>query len=176
MKHVFSLVFSILLTSALPAQLKVISLHPLIGDTIDQKEKSRFFLFPEIADSDFCWGEIICSNEGYSLQYNTGSCSMTNKQDSLAIEQYKINIKKLISYYESLSNSDSAKISIKDFNTTVSPIKINIISSGMMEKLPYESRRYEYLNGEAERMGLWGDEKEDYIKKSGYLEIFNSDK
>ncbi len=174
MKKFLLLILSCFITVSIYAQEKPLVLHPIIGDAIDIKEKTIYFLFPEIEDSTFVLGHIFKQNDDYYLHYETDSCPKRNKLDSLTIKQYELNIEKLFTYYSNLSDTDSVNISINDLSSKVSNLNFNIISPEMRKNLPYESRRYQHLNGEAERQGLWGDKKDAYIKTTGYIELFNS--
>jgi hypothetical protein len=52
-------VFFILFVSQLSfSQDKIFVLHPFVGDTIDNYEKNRFLLFPEMSDSIFFIGQV----------------------------------------------------------------------------------------------------------------------
>ncbi len=156
------------------SQDRIFVLHPFIGDTIDNNEKNKFLLFPEINDSYFRFGLIhLISNKKYLLysysDYN--SIPKITEIDSLTIKEYARNIQKFIDYYTSLlKNPDliqppSSQKKQKNLNVNLN------ISPEFYKKLASEVDRYQSLKSAAELKGLWGKDKENYIKTGWYLTI-----
>jgi hypothetical protein len=59
----YLIILLIFTTGFANAQHLPVTLHPAIGDTIDQIEKKKFLLFPVIADSVFDYGTLFRSND-----------------------------------------------------------------------------------------------------------------
>ncbi len=158
------------------SQDKVVALHPAVGDTIEFTEKKMYFLFPEIEDTDFNNGQIFTGKNGFYLVCGTKSSKIIHNIDPVAFNQYRLNIEKLYAYYISSTNADTLNISTNELKSLSAVPHINLINAEMLENLPKESRRYQYLKNEAEKLGLWGEDKENYIKTSGYIELFSTKK
>ena len=83
-------VFLILLVSQLSfSQDRIFVLHPFVGDTIDNYEKNRFLLFPEISDSTFFFGQIHHLSDNNYLLYaysDFKAIPHISKIDSLTIK------------------------------------------------------------------------------------------
>ncbi len=174
MKRTFISIILLFISYFSFSQDKIFVLHPFIGDTIDNNEKNKFLLFPEINDSYFRFGLIhLISNKKYLLysypDYN--SSPKISEIDSLTIKEYARNIQKFIDYYTRLlRNPDlyqplSSPQKQKDLNVNLN------ISPEFYKKLASEVDRYQSLKGAAEQKGLWGKDKENYIKTGWYLTI-----
>lgn len=91
--------------------------------------------------------------------------------DSITIKEYTWNIQKFIDYYTTLIkrpvpiNSTSRTKKQKEFDVNLN------ISPEFYKKLASEIDRYQYLKWAAEQKGLWGKDKENYIKTSRFLTI-----
>ncbi len=150
-----------------------IQLHPVIGDTISQNEKILFLLFPDIPDSSFQYAtlqhktdSIFILDEYVSNQHNKKELCFNE------LNYYKENIDKLLTYYASLNNASHPNEQINS-NTPLhykTPIYISL-TSDQLEKMTKEAKRYNALKLEAEEKGLWGTERDNYIKTKGYWDF-----
>ncbi len=155
---------------------KVISLHPVIGDTIDKNEKRNYLLFPEIDNASFETGQIILKNNVTYLCYQTGGNQQMKAIDSVKISEYQKNISKISAYFQSKTKSDTAQ-SNKVLNLKIQPtqqVDITFFTPEMRVAMEKEARRYNALKGKAEELGLWGKDKENYIQTGGYNEFFST--
>ncbi len=157
------------------AQENIISLHPVVGDTINIKEKKDFLLFPDIPDSGFSYAVIKNKQGDYYVcsYYNT---EYKEKQiDTTTMDQYYINVEKLSAYYSNQKSEDKGleSMNIKRLDPVDKRITTGdiIISPETRKKIGYESARYRGLNNSANDMGITGQEKKDYINSGGYYEI-----
>ena len=156
------------------SQDKIFVLHPFVGDTIDNYEKNKFLLFPEINDSYFRFGQIhFIANNKYLLysfsDYN--SIPKISEIDSLTIKEYARNIQKFIDYYTTLLKNPNLIHPPSSANKQ-KDLSVNLnISPEFYKKLASELDRYQSLKWAAEQKGLWGKDKENYIKTEWYLTI-----
>jgi hypothetical protein len=156
------------------SQDKIFVLHPFVGDTIDNYEKDKFLLFPEINDSYFRFGQIhLIADKKYLLySYSDyGSNPKISEIDSSMIKEYAGNIQKFIDYYTSLlKNPDLIHTPSNAKNQKDLKVNLNI-SPEFYKKLASEIERVQHLKWNAEQKGLWGKDKENYIKTGGYITI-----
>ncbi len=157
---------------ALCAQ-KIIQLHPIIGDTISQNEKILFLLFPDIPDSSFQFGTLKQNvDSAFFLDEFVSNQHYKKELTINEINKYKENIDKLLTYYASFNDTTKSNEQIdlnKPFHLK-KPIGISI-TSDQLEKMKKEATRYNALKLEAEEKGLWGTEKDNYIKTKGYWKL-----
>ena len=175
------ILFLLIYSNLLFAQKNIIALNAIIGDTIDKNEKEIFYLFPEIEDSSYVYGQIFKdSNQLWSLSI-LESDTVVSEIDSLKIESYRNNINKLIAYHIYLSKKDSAFADINNllYSDSIGR-KANSITytPTMRKKLRKDAQRYTYLKGKAEEIGLWGVDKDNYIQTSSFIggTIYNPNK
>jgi hypothetical protein len=156
------------------SQDKIFVLHPFVGDTIDNYEKNKFLLFPEINDSCFHFGLIHLTSERKYLLYSYADAKSIPKIaeiDSSKIKEYAGNIQKFIDYYTTLLKNADFSLQRKSPKTQKNlPINLNL-SPEFYKKLGNDLDRYQFLNFNADIKGLWGKEKEDYIKTQGFITI-----
>lgn len=173
MRYIFCI--TILISSlSISAQKNIIGLHPIVGDTIDQNEKDLYFLFDNIDDSTFIEAYIYQDNESLWLATKQRSGKIIYEIDSQYITDNYNRIIKINEYYDYLSHKDS--IEINDSPDITEETVSFSISDQKMQQIKKNARRYQHLKAEAERKGLWGDDKENYIKSAGYWELYCSDK
>jgi hypothetical protein len=180
MKKIFLAILLCITCDLAFSQDGIVVLHPAIGDTIFQNEKVDFLLFPEIADSTFQFGQILKMDGAYYLLYAAEEEFQSIELDTLDIHKYHTNICKLSAYFNSkeFENYDNLEENFRLNQAEIIPSihNIRVVTPEMLEALPKEVRRYQHLKFSAEDMGLWGDAKEDYIKKGSYIEIYSSKK
>ncbi|WP_075591539.1 hypothetical protein [Labilibacter marinus] len=162
-----------ILMSSVNAQ-KLVQLHPMVGDTIDATEKMVFYLFPEITDSIFEQGIIYRQNSDYNVNIKlVGQETYKVGIDSTVLNEYQQNIEKLAMYYSNLAEPDTTNLS--DLNSVRLSAKLNPefnLTAEQRKKLVKDSRRYWRKKDKAEDIGLWGVDKENYIKSSSHTNIF----
>jgi hypothetical protein len=93
----------------------ILILHPCIGDTIDNIEKNKYLLFPEINDTLFRYAFIKHIGNEYLLYANLKNSNheFVKQLDSLEIQLYAINIAKLNEYYSSLQNTQNDSLELE---------------------------------------------------------------
>lgn len=67
MIKIIKLFFLFLMSFSCFSQSNIFVLHSVIGDTINKQEKKDYFLFPELNDSIFNYGQIHYKNGKYYL-------------------------------------------------------------------------------------------------------------
>ena len=174
MKRTCSVFLIMLVNQLIFSQDRIFVLHPFIGDTIDNYEKNRFLLFPEMSDSSFFFGQIHHLSDNNYLLYaysDYKAIPRISKIDSLTIKEYYLNIQKFIDYYKVLLKSpDSVHKPLNAYKENNLKVNLNI-SPEFYKKLSSDVDRYQFLKWNAQERGLWGREIEDYIKTSGFFTI-----
>lgn len=146
--------------------------HPVVGDTINLKEKVDYLLFSEVSSKNFIYGIISFMDNEYKLiSYHTND-TLTTSLDSAKIAEYRQNIDKLYAYYSNESK-DSIIVNNKDnillINNSQSPESINQnnLSPELRKQIGNDAQRYIDLNNAAENQGLSGIDKQNYIQSAG---------
>ncbi|PKQ65759.1 hypothetical protein BZG02_01765 [Labilibaculum filiforme] len=180
MKYLVVSLLILIGTLSVFAQKDIIVLHPAIGDTIDLAEKQTYLLFADIEDSSFESGQIIKLDDKYFLKVYYQSEEELVEVDRSKLEEYHINIQKLLAYYNYLENPDKLKVAplvvVNEKDTCALEMDIEYLSPKMKKKLRKDSYRYQVLKSDAERIGYWGDDQENYIKTGSHFLIYASDK
>ncbi|TCO07689.1 hypothetical protein [Natronoflexus pectinivorans] len=176
MKRSFILSLFLAITITVWSQNGTIVLHPVVGDSISQKEKTDFLLFPEISDNEFVYGKIIKTENEYQLHYlKSNGEQFSLELDSVMLLQYHLNINKLQAYYDNQNANDTItnhqKILLMSSEIDINKLHIQPIDPRILDKLPYEARRRQHLRNSAIDRGLWGQDIDIYVQTSGYLEI-----
>jgi len=177
MRRVLVIVFILLTRLTFSyAQESVFILHVAVGDTIDQKEKIDFDLFPELKNADFKYGIIYTCGETKKLKAYTQNDSLIEKQlDSAVIAEYRSNIDKLIEFYAAQNKKDTIsaskrKMLLCDSPNNVSAIKITT-DNAALERSAYEGRRKQFLRSRALENGLAGEALKNAENAGCYGEI-----
>jgi hypothetical protein len=133
-----------------------------VGDTIDQKEKMDFDLFPELKNADFQYGIIYSRGDIKTLKAYIQNDSLIVKQlDSKTIAEYQSNIDKLVEFYSTQNQKDTLsdskrKILLDNSPNNVSAINVNV-DKAALERSAYEGRRKQFLMTRALESGLTGE-------------------
>ncbi len=156
------------------SQKKTIGLHPVVGKTIDKAEKERYYLFDNIDNSIFVSATIYEENDSLWLLSVNKSDTLITKVDSQYISENQQRIVKILDYYDYLQKKDSLKLQ----NPTALNNNSDLfsITDEQMEQIAKDARRYQSLKQDADKNGLWGVDKDNYIKTAGYWEIYHSKK
>lgn len=151
-------VFLIMVVSCLPgySQNKIYVLHPLVGDTIDNKEKLNYFLFKNINDSDFKYGVITHTKDEYLIKVCTTNNSVsTIRIDSLELKQYVEKLDKVAAYYANEGKKDSiqnnTKPSVEEYDSKFVDLNNSLINQQSRDKILKEARTGTRLKEDAER-------------------------
>ena len=153
---------------------QLVQLHAMVGDTIDNTEKVAFYLFPEINDSSFVEAVIFYRDSVFQVQIaEKGKEKYMFTADSILLQDYHNNIEKLALYYARLAEQnteDNKNMVVSQAKVPTGPeIKLN---EEDRKKLVKEARRYWRKKDKAEDLGLWGVDKENYIKAASHTNIF----
>ncbi len=174
MKWILILKLCILSMTFAFSQGNLISLHPLIGDTVSYQEKIDYLLFTEVVDTNYLFGLLYSndSNNYYLISYHSTDSAIT-KIDSGKISEYRLNIDKLYAFYTSQSKPDTIheKGNLFLIDSISHGFNKNFISPEMSKQIGRDARRYQGLNNAADKQGLKGQDKENYINTGGYGEI-----
>ena len=141
------------------AQNNLISLHALVGDTINKSEKTKYMLFPEVSDPDFTYGYITRINNSFYLNYFDTNDSVTIKPiDPIEMNQYIDKLNKLSDYYSTLEKKDTTQNSKKvilDLNgVQTNYVKEEIIGEDSKKRIKGEVKQYIRLKDDAERLQI----------------------
>jgi hypothetical protein len=169
-KIILSIIGLIFIISA-TSQDKIVILHPIVGDTITLKEKTDYLLFPNVVDSVFNYGLLHLKNNTYQLHIYHSTDSLIVQIDSSDIYQYKQNIEKLAAYYSNDALDDriesSESIMLNNNNTKNNSLNQSSISPTTLKRTLKEAERTQLLNNSADKQGLNGKERENYINTGG---------
>lgn len=173
-----AILFSVIISAL--SQEAVIILHPSVGDTIDKIEKTTYYLFPDVNDSIYQSGVIYTAEDSFILHFNTLSGLMTLVLDSTEILKAKNNIEKIIQYQATMAKRDtishSCDVRLLKGDSCIRQFNMNFMPPDKMKRMAKEARRYQHLNNRANDMGLWGKEKDDFIKQSNHIELYSTKK
>lgn len=174
MKNKTIVVALLLLSSAALSQNTVFRLHPVVGDTIDQTEKSAYLLFSQLVDSSFKEGWIGQTGTSFVLHACLTSGTVTLPLDTATLAEYKSHVEKLSAYYASLAESstdDAARsLAVKDPSSSGEKRGYQLTDE-MWNKIKKDANRHAQLSHSADIQGLTGRAKEDYINTAGQIDI-----
>lgn len=156
------------------SQDELIVLHPVVGDTIDRQEQRNFVLFSDLLDQDFTTATIHFNNVKYVMHINSVSgLKLVDIKEEDIVENSK-HVDKLVKYFEFLvEKKDSLDIDLKTASSWPK-FQPEILNDAQRRKLAIEARAYLSLNQDADRRGLLGIDRENYIEvnsKSWLAEI-----
>jgi hypothetical protein len=140
------------------AQERKYILHPAVGDTIDKEEKKKFLLFPNIENKNFNYAYFtIAKGKHLATISLAGNDSLKMELSDSAIDQYYVNIEKLLIYYRSQESRDS--LHSNDANTSQpghDPEEMRlskpIITPEIRDQINKDARVYRRLKDDEERM------------------------
>lgn len=152
------------MTLSVIAQNKLIVLHSVVGDTIDKREQQEFLLFSDILDQDFTSATIHCENAKYVMHINSDSgLKLVEINDEDIVENSK-HVDKLARYFKFLiEKKDSLDIDLKTVSSWPK-FQSELLNDAQKRKIAKEARIYFDSNQDAEKLGLSGIDKENYIK------------
>jgi hypothetical protein len=138
------------------AQSNVYVLHPLVGDTIDNKEKLQYLLFKNVNDSDFKYGVITHTKDAYFLKVCSANNSVSTIQvDSTELKQYVEKLDKVAAYYANEGKKDSIKSNLKlhvdEDDPQVKNLNSTLINQQSKNKILKEARTQTRMKEDAER-------------------------
>lgn len=166
-KAVTVIVFLILQIGAF-TQEQLIVLHPSVGDTIDRNERNDFLLFPEITIPDFESATIHSKTDKFYLHVSSKSGLDIIEIDSTTIKQSREHIEKLLKYFAYLVKKETSLDEDVKLRENVPKFQGDILTAQQRETIAIEARKYFNVNQDAESLGLWGLEKENYIKVNSH--------
>ena len=155
---------ALLLSHFCLAQQKIISLHPLIGDTITYEEAYDFYLLHENDIKSFDYAIIIQEHQDYTV-YFYGDSARQASIDSLQIAQYHQNIEKLWQY--TLQSRAEQNKSLDKDTSVIQSVDLNLMTLEQKKKMIKDARLYNHKKLNADEWGLMGNEREDYMNYSG---------
>ena len=157
MKYLLSAIVILNLAfSSILAQDSLLSINGLIGDTIDLREKTEYYLFPDIPDSTYKFSYIKYADSLFILvTYFSGDTLQKRIIDTLEINSYRSNVVKLIKYYEYQNQAYTLDSMIIFSPLEPDPSKITIINSEMIDRLIEEAIHIRRLNYDMEMQYLY---------------------
>lgn len=157
------------------SQESIYRLHPLVGDTIDQKEKFNYLLFKQINDADFNFGILTHSNDAYFLKVFSPSNSISTVEiDTTELKQYIAKLDILQEYFANEGKIDSTTINlnpdeeISDYS--LKKLNSSLINEKSKSKIMKEARTGTRLKGDAERYKNRKDHS-NMFSGAGYVEF-----
>ncbi len=164
MKIVLSCLFAFILYTSSFSQDKLIVLHSVIGDTIDQQEQSDFILFSDILDHSFVSATIHCENAKYVMHiHSVSGLKLVNIKEEDVLENSK-HVDKLVQYFKFLTKKkDSLNINLRTADNWPK-FQSELLDVAQKKKIAQEAREFFMVNQDAEECGLIGIDKENYIK------------
>lgn len=159
------------------SQNTIYQLHRAIGDTIDQKEKFMFDLFPKVNNSNFNYAIIHTNKEYKEVSIYTKNDSIIKEiLDSKTISYYQANIDKIEAYISAKNNNDT--ITTKNLTLNISnnksknPNDIKIkFEKDKLAKSVYDGHRKQELRTQAIERGLKGNDITDFMNNATYGEF-----
>ncbi len=154
------------------AQDSLYILHPIIGNHFEKEAKKKYYLFPEIRDSLFNYGEIHIRGGKYFLEshFNNDSVSVLELQKSQLDLNYT-NVEKLNEYYSNKNKNDT--IEKVNLNQTDPQINKELVAPGLSKELKDEIERDYRLKQDQEQMKNYMQGKDAFPVN---IEIYNSSK
>ena len=154
---------------------KLITLHPILGDTIDQREKETYLLFPAIEDSLFDYGLIMTDGMDYFLHNHYSTDITISILDSNQVTESYMIVEKLSTYFGHRTHLDSVyqQESILLIEENENNKKVRSISVGpeMQKKIARDARHMETRRNRADQQGLMGKDRENHMNNSGSFSI-----
>lgn len=172
-KKIYLLVFLFLQQSAF-AQDKLVVLHPLVGDTIDRSERDVFLLFPEITNSDFISATIQSRTDKFYLHALSITGLDIVEIDSMTLRQSREHVEKLLKYFAYLDERENESLEIDTIVGNWISLERELLTAQQRKKIATDAREYFDSNQDAESLGLWGLEKENYIKVNSHSWLVES--
>ncbi len=174
LRNFLLLLLSIVFIYTASAQ-KIIELHPILGDTIDQIEKETYLLFPAIEDSLFDYGYIMTDSIDYFLHFHSSTGINSSTIDSDQITEGYMMVEKLSTYFGHKTNLDSVyrQESILLIEENENSKKVTTISVGpeMQKKIARDARNMQTRRNRADQQGLMGRDRERHMNNSGAMSI-----
>lgn len=107
--------FFLLLNNCCLSQVKPIAIHSSVGDTIDAKEKVKYFLFEKINSEEYLFSVFHVSQKDSVLTHYTKKDTADIRIDKTQIAEICYNINRLDAYFSSDSTAiDSKKSLVRD--------------------------------------------------------------
>jgi len=161
------------------AQNQVVKMHAVVGDTVTQNEKRLYYLFPELPDSGFVYSVLHRLDNAYELVAVYENDTLFADIDSIQVAEFHQTIDKLNAFYsrneqkpDGLSNLPGIGDSLKN----VKQFDDRFLTPEVRMKMAKDGRRYQFLSDAADRQGLQGQQKQDFIKTNSYGEIWHKKK
>ncbi|MDE5420867.1 hypothetical protein L3073_01455 [Ancylomarina sp. DW003] len=164
MRMILSLVTFVFLNLAAFSQDKLVVLHHIVGDTIDIQEQRDFILFSDILDQEFNSATIHFHNSKYLMHVNSDSGLKTVELTEKDIEENREHVDKLVKYFKSLVERNDSLWIEERTSETWPKYQAKILTDDQRRTIAKDAIKYFDLNQDAEDLGLWGLEKENYIK------------
>ncbi len=159
------------------AQEQLVQLHAVVGDTVTQNEINLYFLFPELPDSGFVFSVLHrLDNATYELVAVYENDTLFADIDSLLVAKFHQNIDKLNAFYVRNEQNPGSLLNLPDVGDSLKNMKQfddRFLTPELRVKMAKDGRRYQFLSDAADRQGLQGQPKQDFIKTNSYVEIWH---
>jgi len=170
MRHLINKVYLLVITLFLSGpgfSQHIISLHPVIGDTITQSEAFDFYLFQDSAIGKFDYALIYKeNNDRYRVMFYGDSISELII-DSLQVDEYAQNIEKLNQYLMSKNNGNRDLVVKQPDSLLIQSVDLNLMTPEKKKKMVKDARAYTLKKLMADEKCLIGSEREDFINYTG---------
>jgi hypothetical protein len=169
MKIIITAFLVVLLTQFSISQNKVV-LHRVLGEEISLEEKKMYLLFEGIENDHFESGNIIEREGRYYLNYICNKQKYSVEILKAKLEEYHLNIEKLLAYEIYLKEPDKFKgkplIVAESKDSSSFEIDINYLSEKQRKQLNRTINSFHVLNEQAKLKGYKIDNRGQYVKSS----------
>ena len=150
------------------SQTTIIPFNETIGDVIDSVEQQKYSLFVDIIDSSIVHSELHKKGNNYFLVSYSEKDTTETSIDYEDIVFYRKLAEKIDGYSNELSQPDSTQEqSLLVINRPEQKITAPLTNDELNEKMRKEARRFQILKSEADRLGLQGLERQNYLDSGG---------
>ncbi len=171
MNYVFKkilLVIFVLIAYVAKCQTTIVPFNETIGDRIDSVEQQKYSLFADIIDSTTLNSELHKKGNNYFLVSYTVKDTTITAIDYEDIVFYRKLAEKIDGYSNQLSQTDSIQEqSLLVVHRPEQKITAPLTNDELNEKMRKEARRFQILKSEADRLGLQGLERQNYLDSGG---------
>ena len=152
MKKTFLILYFTLSGLLILAQNNTITLHPIVGDTIDKFELRKYFLFTEYTNDSTDYIVIIEGNNSYHLlEYYNNTLISRNQVSEDFLTSQKENIEKLNEYFATRNITDTAKINLNTDSISNTQVDLNINTPEFNKRIKKDNRHKYWQEKREER-------------------------
>jgi len=145
MNRIIVIIILVVFNLTIVAQKQVYKLHPILGDTLDNIEIGKYYLFQDYAGDSIDYFILYNDKELFYLEgnsYSSGKFYIQISEDEVLLQ--KEQVEKLNIYYESVLKEDTTEIikfgSMKPISDSLT-IKMIFITPEFLKSVKKDNRR-----------------------------------